>query len=72
MNADPPPKERKIFHSGKMVLVSRAVLDGIRDMQRRRAPDLDLLLIAERQADRWLKLMVFEANSRARRKTLAR
>jgi hypothetical protein len=72
MNADPPPKDRKIFHGGKMVLVSRAVLDGIRDMQRRRAPDLDLLLIAERQADRWLKLMVFEANSRERRKAMAR
>jgi hypothetical protein len=68
----PPPADCRIFHAGKTVHVSRVAVEGVRAMQKYRTPDLDLVLIAERSATRWLVLMMCEYRARARRRAVAR
>lgn len=70
--SSPPPKDRRILHGGRMLPVTEAIVAGVREMQRHRAPNLDVLLIAERQAERWLALMQFEVRLRLERRALAR
>ena len=39
-----PPKDRRILHGGRMLPVTEAIVAGVREMQRHRAPNLDVLL----------------------------
>ena len=52
--------------------VSPLVVEGLREWQRRGAPDVVLLEIAEQQAARWLAEIVAMASLRARIRTWAR
>jgi hypothetical protein len=62
----------RIFHAGKTVHVSRVAVEGVREMQKHRTPDLDLVLLAEKSATRWLVLMMCEYRTRAKRRAVAR
>lgn len=69
MNADPPPKDRRLLRRGETMRVSAAVIEGLRIQQKLPGgPDLDALLKAERQAAAVLALAVVEV----RAKVLAR
>lgn len=72
VTSDPPPKDCKVWHRGAMLRVSRMAVEGLRIQQRRGRPDLDVILIAERQAAAWLALAVFESGARAKRRAMAR
>lgn len=68
----PPPKDCRVFRHGQMVPVSRPVLEGLRIWQKRGRPDLDVILIWERQVTVWLKSAALEEGYKASRKAMAR
>lgn len=68
----PPTPDRRIIRSGTVVRVSSAVVDGLREQQKHRWPNLDVLLIAEAQAARWLEAVLGEYRARALRRAMAR
>lgn len=52
--------------------VSSSVVDGLREQQKHRRPNLDVLLIAEAQAARYLEAVLGEYRARALRRAMAR